>query len=98
MELHHITIWPIHQIDKAKSHTALERLTTPSQYIACEALYVEESLDAINALDSTYIIQQRIQADNVLNIKTYPTLEDAIVLMDIYRAHIYAEVRSYQPG
>ena len=61
----------------------------------CEASGIKQALYPIDALNLTDIIQQRIEAHDILDIQTYRSLEHAIVRMDIYSAHIYAEVGCY---
>ena len=57
---------------------------------------VKQSLYPIDALNVADVIQQRIEAYDVLNIEAYRTLEDAVVRMDVHRTHIYAEVGCYK--
>lgn len=60
--------------------------------ISQTALHIKQTLYPIDTLDGADIIQQRIKAYDILNIEAYRTLEDTIVRVDIYCAHIYAEV------
>ena len=53
---------------------------------------IKQSLHALHTLNRTDVIQQRIEARDVLHIEAYRTLEYSIVRMYIYCAHIYAEV------
>jgi hypothetical protein len=42
-------------------------------------LFTQQSLHSIDTLDATDIIQERIEAHDILYIETYRSLEDAVM-------------------